>query len=164
MHQLMKCIGDIQPFLENPELIASSATKMILEDPPKLRKLQMELAVMVDAMEPFVKATYLLEGDGVLALKAYEQFDALQQFIALEHYPNVTAIAKQLSGRNSVHELHLSCLPRECVKPAYQYFKQNFGNELKHLVEAFKAAQFFSPSRVSTMKPRYSFTQLFSFS
>ena len=149
MHQLFKSFGDILPFLENPELTSSSSNKMleILKDPPKLRKLQMELAVTVDAMEPFVKATYTLEGDGVLALKAYGQLDALYQSVALEHYPNVIAKAKQLSGGSTVHEQQLIMFAKECVKPAYHYFKQKFDNDLQHIVNAFKAAQFFSPSK-----------------
>lgn len=35
----------------------------IIDDAPKNRKLQMEIAITVDAMEPFVKATYNSEGD-----------------------------------------------------------------------------------------------------
>ena len=49
----------------------------------------MELAITVDTMEHFVKATYTLEGDGVLAVVAYEQLHALYSVISLEHYPNV---------------------------------------------------------------------------
>ena len=155
MHQLFKSFGDLMPFLESPELTSSSCNKMleILNDPPKFRKLQIELAVTIDAMQPFVKATYTLEGDGILALKAYGQLDALYQSVALEHYPNVTAKAKQLSGGNTVHEQQLITFAKECVKPVYHYFKQKFDNDLQHLIGAFKAAQFFSPSRISALQP-----------
>ena len=37
----------------------------VLDDDPQCRKLKMELAMTVDGMEPFVKATYALEGDGM---------------------------------------------------------------------------------------------------
>ena len=143
------------PFLESPELTSSSCNKM-LEIPnaqPKFRKLQIELAVTLDAMQPFVKATYTLEGDGTLALKAYGRLDALYQSVVLEHYPNVTAKAKQLSGGNTVHEQQLITFAKECVKPAYHYFKQKFDNDLQHLIGAFKGAQFFSPSRISALQP-----------
>lgn len=43
----------------------------ILNNPGILRKLKVELAATVDAMRPFVQATYNLEGDGPLALVAY---------------------------------------------------------------------------------------------
>ena len=120
MHQLFKVFGDIKAFLENPELTSSACAKMlaIFNDPPQLRKFQIELAIMVDAMEPFVKATYILEGDGVLALNAYGHLDALYQNISLEHYPNVSAIAKRLSAGNSVHDQQLILYTKECVKPA----------------------------------------------
>ena len=35
----------------------------------------------VDGMEPFVNATYALEGDGVLSLVAYERISALHSYI-----------------------------------------------------------------------------------
>ena len=55
----------------------------ILEDPPKCRKLKMELSVTVDAMEPFVIATYALEGDGPIALTAYEQISTLYSLLTI---------------------------------------------------------------------------------
>ena len=45
----------------------------IFNDPPKNGKLQMENAVTIDFGEPFAKATCNLEGDGPLALSAYEE-------------------------------------------------------------------------------------------
>jgi hypothetical protein len=38
----------------------------------------------VDGMEPFVKATYALEGDGVLSLVVYERISALQSHIVIQ--------------------------------------------------------------------------------
>ena len=97
---------------------------------------------------PFVKATYILEGDGVLALTAYGQLDALYRSISLQHYPNVSAMATQLSRGSSVHEQQLILYAKESVKPAYEYFKKKFDHDLQHLVKAFKAAHIFSPSRI----------------
>lgn len=37
----------------------------------------MELTMAIDGMEPFVKATYVLEGDGLLAFIAYERISTL---------------------------------------------------------------------------------------
>ena len=54
-------------------------------------------------MELSVKATTLLEGDGPLALTAYEEL------ISLEYYPNVAALAKQQSqGSYSQEQLLLT--------------------------------------------------------
>ena len=47
------------------------------------------VATTVDAMEPFVKATYMLEGDGLLSLEAYQQLSVLFASVSNQHYPNV---------------------------------------------------------------------------
>ena len=40
-----------------------------------------------------------------------------------------------------------------CVKPANDYFKEKFDNDLRSTVELFKTARYFSPSKVSELKP-----------
>ena len=40
-----------------------------------------------------------------------------------------------------------------CVKPAYNYFKQKFEVELKPIVEIFKYARFFDPAKIGELKP-----------
>ena len=84
--QLLKSFGDVDTFLRNSELPPSK--QKLLDIHPKKRKLQMEIAITVDAMEPFVKATYNLEGDGPLLFKAYEEIFGLTQ-------SNITQILKQ---------------------------------------------------------------------
>jgi len=51
----------------------------------------------VDAGEPFVKATYHLEGDGPLVLSAYEEIAALRDAILNQYYLNTNAVATKLS-------------------------------------------------------------------
>ncbi len=72
-------------FLENDDLPPATSTKLlqVLNDPAKSRKLKIEIATTVDAMEPFVKATYKLEGDGALSLVAYQQLSMLFAYPAL---------------------------------------------------------------------------------
>ena len=66
--------GDIPSFIEEEDLPPSRLKlQEILHDPPKNRKLQIEIAMTVDAGEPFVKATYRLEGDGPLVLTTYKE-------------------------------------------------------------------------------------------
>ena len=69
IQQLLKVFEDVVAFLSSRGLPPATSTKLleILHDPPKYRKLKMEIAITVDAMEPFVKATYELEGDDALA-------------------------------------------------------------------------------------------------
>ena len=88
----------------------------------------MEMTITVDALESFVKCTYDLEGDGALALVAYEKIRALFHHVSLEHYPNVIAVA---SGGNSGHELQLISYAKNCVASAYEYFTEKFDKDLK---------------------------------
>lgn len=111
----------------------------------------MEIAITVDAMEPFVKATYNLEGDGPLLFKAYEviSLSALTVSTAVKHYPNSKAVAKNLGSTTSQQQVLLAY----AVKPAYSYFKLKLEVELKPIVEIFKYARFFDPAKVGELKP-----------
>lgn len=125
----------------------------ILRDPSQSRKLKMELAVTIDVMEPFVKATYVLEGDGPLAFVAYERLTTLFTVIASEHYPNVNTAAKNLSSGDSRHEHQLVAYAKSYVVPVFTDFKSKFENNLQPAVLAFKAARYFSPPKVNEIKP-----------
>lgn len=102
----------------------------MLDDDPQCQKLKMELAMTVDGMEPFVKATYALEGDGILSLTRYERIRTLYSHIASNHHPNITAVARQLANGNSTNEQMLVTYAENCVRPAYEYFKDKFDNDL----------------------------------
>ena len=54
----------------------------------------MELAAITDYGEPFIKATYKLEGDGPLALECYEIMEFVSRSVELAHAPNVEAVVK----------------------------------------------------------------------
>lgn len=154
VHHLFRSFGDVNTFLQNPDL-PPSAKKLLdlLNDPPTMRKLQVEIAITIDAMEAFVKATYNLEGDGPLALTTYEEVRKLFAVISAKHYPNVAAVAKRLSRGNSTHEKQLVAYGCNCVQPAFDYFELKFNNDLKSVVNAFMAAQYFSPSKMSELRP-----------
>ena len=67
MKQLLLQFGDVQPFLEeNDDLGPATRPKLlaILTNPQRKSLLQIELASVIDCGEPFVKATYTLEGMG----------------------------------------------------------------------------------------------------
>ena len=86
--QLHRSFGDVSSFLRRADLPPTTTAKLlkIVEDESMCRKLKMEISITVDAMEPFVKATYTMEGDGPLALVAYQQISILYSHISLEHY------------------------------------------------------------------------------
>jgi len=61
-------------------------------------------------MEPFVKATYKLEGDGALSLVAYDQLSMLYAQVSTQYYPNVVAMAKEVAHGNTTHEQQLKSM------------------------------------------------------
>lgn len=125
----------------------------VLQDPTNSKLLQLELAATVDAGEPFVKATYRLEGDGPLALECYEVVTMVQAAIHSGHYPNVTALAQRFSCGNSVAMNQLIRYAQSCVKPGQQYFTAQLQQSLKGPLAAFKAARILSPHKVTEMQP-----------
>ena len=68
--------------------------------------------------------------------------------VELQHYPNLCAAAKKLSG--SIHSLldKFMNYGKDRVKPAVQYFKSKFLNELSTSLSIFKAARLFAPCKL----------------
>ncbi len=155
IYQLHKTFGDVSSFLHRDDLPPATTAKLlrIVEDECMCRKLKMEIAITVDAMEAFVKATYKLEGDGPIALVAYQQISLLYSHVSLEHFPNVNAVARSLANGNSTHERQLIDYAKAACVPAYAYFKEKFDNDLRPIVLAFKSARYLSPSKVNELKP-----------
>ena len=144
--------------MKDPTLPPATSEKIraLLDDVHKCRKLKKELAMVVDAMTPFVQATYNLEGDRPLVLTAYREISSLHSTVTNQHYPNVAVIAKKESAGNTCNEQQLLRYANNCVKPAYEYFQEKFdyyNGELKDVLSAFKAARFFSPSQMDEIRP-----------
>ena len=97
----------------------------ILNDLPTQRRLKIELAITMDSMEPFVKACYMLQGDGPLALIAYEQIHKIITSISLEHYLNTVAMVRSLANGMPARERQLIDYAKTCVEPAYAISKAN---------------------------------------
>lgn len=157
-HQVMQQFGDVRPFLqEQTELSPVTRSKLlhILADPLKNAHLQIELAAVIDAGEPIVKATYNLEGDGPLAFNCYEILSTLAAEIHVQHYPNLHAVAQKLSGGSSSLEQQLVDYGKACIAPGLQYFHSKFSitGELGESVAAFKAARLIWPQKMAEMQP-----------
>ena len=73
----------LHTFLGRDDLPEKTRKKLrdIVYDQRRLGCLRVELSVTVYAMEPFVKATYNLEGDGPLAVRAYQELRVLGQLL-----------------------------------------------------------------------------------
>ena len=110
IRQVRDSFGDVLTFLNGDDLPNSSEKlARIISDPSSLWKLKIELAITTDAMEPFVRATYTLEGDGMLALVAYREVSQLKTSVRNAHYPNVIAVAREECQGNAAHEQLLRC-------------------------------------------------------
>ena len=99
----MLYFGDIVPFLQENELAPATRGKIlaILGDPVKSTRLQVELAILMDVGEHFVKATYSLEGDGPLVFSCFEVLSAVNASIHAAHLPNTQAVIHRLTGGNT---------------------------------------------------------------
>ena len=102
-YDILALFGDVVPFMQETEASPTTCNKLLqlLSDKNKSEFLQVELAVVVDAGEPFVKATYKLEGDGALAFTCYEIYSSTEAIVRLQHYPNLCALANKLSRRST---------------------------------------------------------------
>ena len=104
--------GDVLPFLEqNTDLAHATCRKLltIVRDPQTCCKLQLELAAVIDCGQPFVKATYKLEGDGALVYSCYDILSSLTLGIQAAHYPNLCAVTVKLSGGDNAVAQQLQC-------------------------------------------------------
>ena len=119
----------------------------ILQDTQKSSKLQLELAAVIDAGEPFVKATYNLEGDGPLVFGCFDVLASLSVGIRTAYFPNLSAVSARLAGGNHARSQPL------CMKPGLDYFVTKFTQDLSVSVAAFKAARLFVPQKVTEMQP-----------
>ena len=120
----------------------------ILEDSPNHRKLHIELAVTVDAGEPFVKATYVLERDGPLALSAYKKIQQLRASVRNEYHPNVKAVARRRSTTTTQCD-QIVRYAKSCIKPGYDRFKEKVDEDLSISLNMFNCLRLFDPSFVA---------------
>ena len=113
--------------------------------------LKIEIATTVDAIDHL--ATYKLESDGPLSIEAYQQLSILFASVSTQHYPNVAAVAKAEANGNASHEQQLLDYSKACVQPSYHYIYLKFNNNLKPVLDAFKAARLVLLFKFHELKP-----------
>ena len=154
MNQAFLMFGDIDPFVRENDDVSPATQMKLLEffnDRQKLFLLKLELAVIVDVGAHFVKATYTLEGDSILALICYDRILEIRVAIRSSYYPNVQAIVREAFPNNLPLQSQWITYAVTCVKPGIDYFNSNLHDD--GVIKAFKAARLFSPDRVSEMQP-----------
>jgi len=107
--------------------------------------LKVEMAAVVDAAAKFCSSGYFLEGDSLLATKAYDVFVELQAHVAHFAHPLLNIEAKG--------DPDMVAHGVQCVKPMFSYFTDRFSNapELRSMVQFFKAARIFNPSKIADL-------------
>ena len=153
-NQMLLQFADIQSFLEKNDIGKATRKKLIslLQDSQKLVVLKIELATIANWGEPFVKATYNLEGDGPLAFTCFDIVQSVTAAIHVANTPNVNAVVRSLTSSPAVNQ-QLTAYARACVQPGLDYFEQQLQTSLKAPLSAFKAARMFSPSKVTSLNP-----------
>jgi hypothetical protein len=158
MQQLMVQFGDVEPFLiRYSDVAAATNAKLqgVFQDRLKKVHLQLELSSIIDWGEHFVKATYILEGDGPLCLRCYEVIDMIYAAIASTHCPNVEAVAKKLASETrGIRESQMLQYAQKAIHPGLDYFRSQMEGTLADTLSAFKAARLFCPQKAHTMQPR----------
>jgi len=150
----MEMWGDVYTFLQNNEDASPKSRKKLmelLENCPG--EVLVELAVYVDAGEELVKATYRLEGDDPLVFDCYEIIAGVRSAIQVSHWPNTKAIAKTFTTPTKSEQFWLT-YASDCVQKGFDYFEEKFFHgELLPVVNAFKSARLFNPTKVIDLKP-----------
>ena len=101
----------------------------------------------------FVNATYYLEGDGPLIFSCYERLSAVAQAIAVDHYPNTEAVAREIANGNVAIYNQLMAQAKACILPGLNFYPYKFSVQFRDTVRAFKAARFCCPVQVQALRP-----------
>ena len=156
--QVHDLFGDIPAFVNGGQIPEVTARKLqdILNDQQKLALLKVELAITVDAMQPFAQSIYQLEGDGSLCLQAYQIVRKLEAEMRNLHFPNCSAVIRNIANGNIALQRQSEAYAMACIQPAYDYFASKFlnnGDQLQPAVEIFKAARLFNPTKIAEIQP-----------
>ena len=106
----------------------------------KVISLKLELAALVDVGKVFVKATYILEGDGPLVLSCFETLQAVSNACQNVHLPNVHAVAVAIVNQDPTQNVGALEQEAKSVQPAIEWFLRKFNVDLHNTLSAFKAA------------------------
>ena len=149
--------GDVPDFLTHMDVAPRSHEKLQLLCQNDEMNLMVELAVTIDAGEPFVKVCYTLEGDGPLALSCYEVLSTVKAAIQVKHWANIRAIAQKFAAERQLPALEqqLMAYALTCVQPGFTYFENRFGGELLPCV-SFQATSLFHPVMITDLYPHAS--------
>lgn len=121
--------------------------------PEAVKTYAWSLAALIDVGVHFVNATYYLEGDGPLIFSCYERLSAVAQAVAVDHYPNINAVAREIANGNVAIYNQLMAQAKACIRPGLNFYQRKFSVQFRDTVRAFKAARFCCPVQVQALRP-----------
>ena len=157
--QLLEQFGDVARFLQeaaaekiDPNIVPQ--LQDLLSDPESLVNFKLELAVIIDVGEHFVKATYFLEGDGPLVFSCYEKLQAFAEACQAPIFPDVRVVVAAIVNKDpNQRAAALEQRAKACVQSAILWFLRKFNVDLNDAVTAFKAARVMCPVTVGWLRP-----------
>lgn len=157
-NQLLTHFGDVRPFLDGLEACPTTRDHLldILNDPQRLVDVQMQLSIVVDAALPFVRKTYLMEGDGDIIVDAYTNLQEVATAAAMKHYPNTHAMANKIADGNANRFTQLVQNAEKCIQPAVTFFLRKFNQHdtpMFNTVRMYKAVRIFCPIQARKLQP-----------
>ncbi len=151
---MLELFADVEPFLRENEEICPANRRHLLEifdNPQSCQNLRLELAALIDAGVHFVNATYYLEGDRLLIFSCYKHLSAVAQAVAVDHYPNTDAVAREIANGNVAIHNQLMAQAKACIWPGLNFYQRKFSVQFRDTVRAFKAARFCWPVQVQAL-------------
>jgi len=122
-----------------------SKCKELLQNP----RLRQELAVLVDAGHLLTTTTYLLEGDGFVAVQAFSKIQAVLAHCRVFGHPELTRVANS-QGANpaDVDEIIEYGLAR--VRPCFTYLEEKFTTDpaLRAALSVFEGVSLLNPALI----------------
>jgi hypothetical protein len=133
-------------------------------------ELQWELCAVVDLGTILVNACYILEGDSLLGIRAYDiikriltKYDEIRlaananDGTFLNFMPNLRALARTYDNDIGLF-VRMSTYVKNVIRPAFQYLRENLDesspdSKLLNSMKLFRAFRLFNPSRSSKLLP-----------
>ena len=117
----------------------------------------MQLAIVVDAASPFVRKTYLMEGNVDIVVDAYNNLQEVATAAVLKYYPNVHVMANKMADGDGDWCTELLQQAERCIQPAINFYLRKFNQIASPMfatVHIYKAIRIFCPVQVHNLQPR----------
>ena len=159
LFQVCVMFGDVRPFLLKCQELgyADANVKKCLEmlATPGL-KVKVALAAVADC-DFLIKTTYDLEGDGILAIVAFDALalldERIRSFRVGHQHPMLTSVAREIAAGNAVVEAELAAHGRSILEPAWAYWNDKSTGDLHELRALFEACRLANPRKINDIDP-----------